>query len=205
MARFCKTTSTQALAGVIVLAFSLGGLGAGCGDGDEAVPQATSDSERGPEASPVPVRVPLPDPVADATPELAPEVSAEDTPGTLVAVVAARPHSDALKAALADVTATQRARTNPFAGRPGEAGQADYTLLCASCHGATGQGGGEASVALGGTATNLLQSVAGESLSEGERFAVIKHGVGGTHMQDFGAARSDNQLWKILAYISSLR
>jgi len=198
MPKLSKTT-TQALAGVVLLAFSLGGLGVGCGDGGEAVPQAPSDSERVPEANPAPV------PAPDATPEPTPDVTIEDASDEVVAVVAARPQSDALKAVLADLTAAQRARTNPFDGKPGEAGQADYTLLCAPCHGATGEGGGPASVALGGTATNLLQSAVGESLTDGERFAVVKGGVSGTHMQDFAAARSDNQLWKILAHISSLR
>jgi mono/diheme cytochrome c family protein len=106
---------------------------------------------------------------------------------------------------LAAVSKRDRARANPFAGRPGEAGKADYDLLCAACHGATAQGEGAASVLLGGTATNLLAALEGESLSEGESFVVVKKGIPGTHMQSFGAARSDAQLWKILAHIDSLR
>jgi len=110
-----------------------------------------------------------------------------------------------MKAIIEGLSETERARTNPFAGQAGESGPADYALLCAGCHGTEAKGGGPASVALGGTATNLLVSAAGESITEGERFALVKGGIPGTEMQGYGFARSDAQIWKILAYVDSLR
>jgi len=185
-------TDARALARTLAL---LGVLG--CGGGGEAVPQAPPSIEPVVEATPAPTPEPEPKP--------APEVLIEDAPEELTAVVAARPQSEALRAAVAGITKAERNRANPFKGKASEAGKIDYDLLCATCHGATAKGGGPASVMLGGTATNLLESAEGESLSDGERFMLTRDGIAGTHMQPFGLARSDAQLWKIQAHIDSLR
>ena len=156
-----------------------------------------------------PVVEPDPEPAPGITPpptaEPTPELTVEPAPVDLPAVVAARPHSDQLKAALADISSSARARTNPFSGKAGEEGAADYLQLCAPCHGETGGGGGPASVALGGRATNLLISAEGEALTDGERFVLVEKGIPGTNMQGFRLARSEAQIWKILAHIDGLR
>lgn len=172
----------------------LSGLLIGCSGDGTTTPPPPPAPELVPQATPAPA--------PEATPEPTTEVVIEDTPTDLVV---ARPHSDALKTVVEGLSEAARSRSNPFTGQSGESGQADYALLCAGCHGAEAQGDGPASVALGGTATNLLLSVDGESLREGERFALVKAGIPGTNMQGFGAARSDAQIWKILAYVSSLR
>ncbi len=193
MIRFPTQSLVVPPAAVLLLGVLLGG----CSGEVDTVPQAPP--------TPEPVAETTPTPTPEATPDPTPEVIIEDAPEDLVATVAARPQSDAVKAIIGGLSETARNRSNPFAGQAGESGPADYALLCAGCHGTEARGGGPASVALGGTATNLLLSVSGESLSEGERFALIKGGIPGTHMQGFGAARSDAQIWKILAHVSSLR
>ncbi len=175
----------------------LGVLLVGCSGDVETVPQ--------PPPAPEPVAEATPAPTPEPTPAPTPEIIIEDAPEDLTSTVAARPQSDAMKAVIGGLSETVRARSNPFAGQAGESGPADYALLCAGCHGTDAQGGGPASVVLGGTATNLLLSASGESLSEGERFALVKGGIPGTHMQGFGTARSDAQIWKILAYVGSMR
>jgi len=188
-------TPSPTLARTSVLLLSV--LVAACSGEVETALQAPPTSAPVAEASPAAAPEPTPEPT--------PEVITEDAPTDLPATVAARPQSDAMKAVIGGLTEAARSRRNPFTGQAEDSGAADYALLCSSCHGSKAQGGGPASVVLGGTATNLLLSVSGESLSDGERFGLVKGGIPGTHMQGFGTARSDAQLWKILAYVDSLR
>ncbi len=116
-----------------------------------------------------------------------------------------RPYSAELTAARSALTESQKARTNPLAGTDPSAGKADYDLLCANCHGAGANGGGDASIALRDLATNLLVTADPSPLTEGERMELVRRGIPGTMMQGFAAARSDAQLWRILHYVDSLR
>ena len=156
----------------------------------EATSTAAEDTE--------PAAVPAPEPVASDSPADTPEPSASVGPGP-------RPYSVELSAARAALSASQKARTNPYAGTDPSPGKADYDLLCASCHGAGARGGGDASIALGGLANNLLETADPSPLTEGETMELVRRGIPGTMMQGFAAARSDAQLWRILHYIDSLR
>lgn len=132
--------------------------------------------------------------------------SSEDPPEpTQPPGVGPRPYSAELTAARATLSESQKARTNPFAGTDPSVGKDDYDLLCASCHGAGANGGGDASIALGGLANNLLATTDPSPLTEGESMELVRRGIPGTMMQGFAAARSDAQLWRILHYIDSLR
>ena len=42
-------------------------------------------------------------------------------------------------------------------------------------------------------------------MTPGEQYLVMKHGIPETAMQPFGAALSDDQIWRILAYVETLR
>ena len=156
----------------------------------EATSTAAEDTE--------PAVVPSPEPVASDSAADTPEPPAGPGAGP-------RPYSAELRAARAALSESQRARTNPYAGTDPSPGKADYDLLCASCHGAGAKGGGDASIALGGLATNLLETADPSPLTEGETMELVRRGIPGTMMQGFAAARSDAQLWRILHYIDSLR
>jgi cytochrome c oxidase cbb3-type subunit III len=87
---------------------------------------------------------------------------------------------------------------NPFLGNTQAIAEGDalYHKTCTTCHGANG-GGGEIGPAI----------VAGDRMdvgvSDAQTFNVIKNGVQGTPMRPQGLPDSD--IWKIVAYIHSLR
>jgi high-affinity iron transporter len=149
---------------------------------------------------------PAPPPEA-ATPEPTPEPTPEATPA---AVAAAGEISPTLAAFLATVSAADKAKTNPLSGKADaiEKGKEEFMATCFPCHGATGKGDGPAAKALAGTGpapADLSDPAMNGKISDGERFAVMKQGVPGTAMQAFGAALSDEQIWRLLAYVETLR
>jgi mono/diheme cytochrome c family protein len=151
--------------------------------------------------------------VAEANPESTPETSPaptapapmEEVPEGLPEKVAVQGHSDALKAFLSSLSTAERERPNPYSSDQNGNGAKDYLELCAPCHGETGRGDGPAAAALNGAPTNLVPSSEGASLRPGELFSVVQNGIPGTHMQGFGMARSEAQIWQILAHIDSFR
>ena len=167
-----------------------------CGD--------TAPSAPAPEAVNV-TEEPTSEPSPEPTPEPSPAPPVEEVPEGLPEAAPSQPHSDALKAALSALSEAEKNRPNPFSsGQNGKGGE-DYLELCAPCHGEAGRGDGPAAVALGNTPTNLVAVDEGNTLRPGEQFAVVENGIPGTHMQAFGMARSEAQIWQILAHIDSLR
>lgn len=158
---------------------------AACGGGDDAATPA-----------------PTPDPVAEATPEPTPEPTPEATPEPEPESA----FSAQLTEMLAAVSADDKARTNPKKGDAAaiEAGKEEFGSVCLPCHGPKGAGDGPASRALNPRPSDLTDAARAGKLTDGDRFAIMKNGVPGTAMQAFGAALSDDQIWEILAYVSSL-
>jgi mono/diheme cytochrome c family protein len=157
----------------------------GCGGGDEAAAPA-----------------PTPEPVADATPEEAPEATPEATPEE----AAEGNLSTQLTEFLASVTPEDKAKTNPKAGDAAaiEAGKGEFMSVCFACHGKEGKGDGPAAGALNPKPGDLTDAAMNAKITDGDRFAIMKNGIPGTAMQAFGAALSDDQIWSLLAYVSTL-
>ena len=68
---------------------------------------------------------------------------------------------------------------------PTQIAEADYDLLCANCHGAGANGGGDASIVLGDLATNLLVTADPSPLTEGENMELVRRGIPGTMIAGF--------------------
>jgi putative heme-binding domain-containing protein len=89
---------------------------------------------------------------------------------------------------------------NPFTGKPEavEEGRQTYNATCLACHGINGSNG-EFAPGL---------AVAGRfytNRSDVQIFNVIKNGVAGTAMPPHAGKLTDDQIWKITAYIYGLR
>jgi putative heme-binding domain-containing protein len=89
---------------------------------------------------------------------------------------------------------------NPFAGNQAaiQEGDATFAANCTQCHGARGEGG------------ELGPALASGSREDGRNndaqiFNTIKNGVAGTAMPSWNGKLSDDQIWKIAAYIRVLR
>ncbi len=85
-------------------------------------------------------------------------------------------------------------------------GKALFATNCASCHGATGEGGGPAAAALDPPPRNLTTS--GEykyghlDLSV---FRTIKYGVDGTGMAPWDGRMTDEETWAVVHYVKSIQ
>jgi mono/diheme cytochrome c family protein len=93
---------------------------------------------------------------------------------------------------------------NPFAGDPAAiaTGLDHYRENCVMCHGAPGVAGAELSKGLNPPAPSLGE---GENdTPDGELFWVIKHGIRMTPMPAFGPTHTDEEIWKIVAFIRHL-
>jgi len=164
----------------------------------------TAPSAPAPEAVEVAAEVPS-EPSPEPTPEPTPAPPVEEVPEDLPETAPVQPRSDALKATLSSLSEAEKTRPNPFSNDQSGKGAEDYLELCAPCHGEAGRGDGPAAVALGNTPTNLVAVDEDNTLRPGEQFAIVENGIPGTHMQAFGMARSEAQIWQILAHIDSLR
>jgi mono/diheme cytochrome c family protein len=71
---------------------------------------------------------------------------------------------------------------------------------CVMCHGAPGVDTADLAKGLNPSAPSLNNS----DLSDGELFWVIKHGIRMTPMPAFGPTHSDDDIWKIVAFIRHL-
>lgn len=97
---------------------------------------------------------------------------------------------------------------NPF-GRGSEAdlarGKEMYTIYCAMCHGAKGQGKGKVSAAGGGPLASIPNyfSAAYISMSEGKMFHSVQHGK--NLMGSYASQMNKEDRWKVIAYIKQMQ
>jgi mono/diheme cytochrome c family protein len=93
---------------------------------------------------------------------------------------------------------------SPYAGDPAAiaAGFDHYRENCVICHGAPGVAGAELSKGLNPPAPSLGKEE--NDTPDGELFWVIKHGIRMTPMPAFGPTHTDEEIWKIVAFIRHL-
>jgi len=91
---------------------------------------------------------------------------------------------------------------NPYADDPKSIaeGLEHYHMDCVMCHGAPGVDPFDLAKGLNPSAPSLNDT----DLSDGELFWVIKHGIRMTPMPAFGPTHSDDDIWKIAAFIRHL-
>lgn len=96
---------------------------------------------------------------------------------------------------IAFTTAAQPA--NPFAGDTQAAGvgKGIFRIYCAPCHGIRGQGG---------RGPDLTRGVYTSGEHDADLFHTISAGVAGTEMESYSAILSDDNMWRLVAYIRSL-
>jgi len=93
---------------------------------------------------------------------------------------------------------------NPYADDPGAiaTGFAHYRENCVMCHGAPGVAGAELSKGINPPAPSLGKEE--NDTPDGELFWVVKHGIRMTAMPAFGPTHTDEEIWKIVAFIRHL-
>src|SRR5438105_14295827 len=91
---------------------------------------------------------------------------------------------------------------NPFAGDPkaAKAGEFEFRINCAFCHGLGARGGGRG--------PDLTHAQKRHGSSDGEMFQVISNGIPGTAMpangtNGQGVGMTDAEIWQIITYIRS--
>lgn len=94
------------------------------------------------------------------------------------------------------------AQKNPLAGTPGaaKAGEYEFRINCALCHGLGAKGGGRG--------PDLTRAVKKHVHSDADMFQVISNGIPGTAMpangtNGQGVGMTDREIWQIIAYIRS--
>ena len=105
-----------------------------------------------------------------------------------------------------DLSVERRApkEKDPYDGDPAAIamGLDHYRKNCLMCHGAPGVAAAELAKGLNPRAPALDK---GESdTPDGELFWVIKHGIRMTPMPAFGPTRTDEEIWKIVAFVRHL-
>lgn len=93
---------------------------------------------------------------------------------------------------------------NPYAGDPAAiaTGLDHYRENCLMCHGASDVAGAELSKGINPPAPSLGKG--GDDTPDGELFWVIKHGTRMTAMPAFGPTHTDEEIWKLVAFIRHL-
>ncbi len=93
---------------------------------------------------------------------------------------------------------------NPFAGNPAAiaTGLDHYRENCVMSHGAPGVEAAELAKGINPPAPSLGK--AGDDMSDGELFWIVKHGIRMTAMPAFGPTHTDEEIWKLLAFIHHL-
>lgn len=81
-------------------------------------------------------------------------------------------------------------------------GLVHYHKLCVTCHGAPGVAISEIGQGLNPDPPDLVEEGAEED--PGEMFWIIKHGIKMTGMPSFGATRSDQEIWAMVAFLQSM-
>jgi mono/diheme cytochrome c family protein len=127
-------------------------------------------------------------------------ISARERPGAIETLVARTMRHWATPAA-------QRAATNPVALTPRvlAEGRAHFADHCASCHGNDGKGQTELGRGMYPPAPDMTGQRT-QSLSDGELFAIIEHGIRLTGMPAWGdgSAQSHDQTWQLVHFIRHL-
>jgi len=108
-----------------------------------------------------------------------------------------------LTAFLIMVVAAQAAdQRNPLAGNPkaAKAGEYEFRINCALCHGLGARGGGRG--------PDLTRAVKKHTHNDAEMFQVISNGIPGTAMpangtNGQGVGMTDEEIWQIITYIRS--
>jgi|ERR1051326_2720840 putative heme-binding domain-containing protein len=100
---------------------------------------------------------------------------------------------------VAVITAGQPANqpANPFAGDAQAAGVGNgiFRIYCAPCHGIRGQGG---------RGPDLTRGVYNSGEHDADLFRTISTGVAGTEMESYSAILTDDNIWRLVAFIRSL-
>jgi mono/diheme cytochrome c family protein len=93
---------------------------------------------------------------------------------------------------------------NPYTGDSAAiaTGLDHYRENCVMCHGAPGVPGAELSKGLNPHAPSLAKEE--NDTPDGELFWIIKHGIRMTPMPAFGPTHTDEEIWKIVAFIRHL-
>jgi putative heme-binding domain-containing protein len=89
---------------------------------------------------------------------------------------------------------------NPFAGDQAaiEEGRGLFNSTCTSCHGANGAAG-EFGPGLAISGRSYART------TDGQIFDAVRHGIAGTPMPAHAGKLTDDQIWKIAAYVKGLR
>lgn len=99
-------------------------------------------------------------------------------------------------------------KTNPLSPTPSHitSGEALYTGNCATCHGPSGRGDGEAGKALNPRPANIAAFSKMPMASDGYLYWTIAEGGAplGTAMPVFKAVLSEEQIWEIILYLRRL-
>jgi mono/diheme cytochrome c family protein len=77
-----------------------------------------------------------------------------------------------------------------------------YDDMCAVCHGGPGIQRSEIAKGLNPQASNLADAI--KMWTPRQLFWIVKHGMRMTGMPSFGATRTDEELWSIVAFIEKL-
>ncbi len=94
--------------------------------------------------------------------------------------------------------------SNPFADDPAavETGLAHFCATCVHCHAAPQVEASEFAHGLNPPAPEL--STVAKDWTDGELFWIAKHGIRMTGMPAFGPSHSDDDLWKVVAFVRKL-
>jgi len=117
---------------------------------------------------------------------------------TLIFTAAALPsHAQSKDHWKHDVSATDRARTNPLAGQPAaaEAGAKLYSEHCSRCHGDDANGRGKKPTLRGTDVTSAI---------DGELFWILKNGEL-IHSMPAWSQLPEVQRWQLITYLRSLQ
>jgi mono/diheme cytochrome c family protein len=104
--------------------------------------------------------------------------------------------------------------SNPVPSTPESiaAGKRAYDATCASCHGNRAQGAVKAGITIsiieeqrGKQPPDLTDDQSDHGSSDGEVFTVVKRGLPPTMMPGFGGSLSDEDIWRLVLYLRTLR
>jgi len=77
-----------------------------------------------------------------------------------------------------------------------------YREMCVQCHGAPGMKTAEFAAGLNPPAPDLADEA--QEWTDGQLFWIVKHGIRMTGMPAFGSTHSDDDVWKIVAFVRQL-
>jgi mono/diheme cytochrome c family protein len=94
--------------------------------------------------------------------------------------------------------------SNPLAGDPEaiDAGLVHYRAMCVHCHATPQVEASEFAAGMNPPPPDL--SIAAQEWTDGELFWIARHGIRMTGMPAFGQTHSDEDLWKIVAFLRQL-